>query len=266
VPTQEGTGPVEWEATRIAGGTDSYVTKAAKKMKSSEQLIVKWSPALLRMELDKWLWRDQNHVSVKKAWETLCTYNYLPRLRDADVMLDSIREGLRSHDYFAYATSVTEDGRYQGLQFGSVGGAVYLDNASVLVKPEVARRQIEAEKSVQAGQAPTSQPPVSTGGLTQIPLNSGQSSTATGANITTKPSTPTRFHGTIELDATRIGRDAGRTAEEVIQHLAGLIGAKVKVTLEIEAEVPEGVPDNIVRTVTENCRTLKFKTHGFEET
>ena len=34
---------------------------------------------------------------------------------------------------------------------------------------------------------------------------------------------------------------------------------KVTVTLEIEASVPGGVPDNVVRTVTENGRTLKFK-------
>jgi hypothetical protein len=27
----------------------------------------------------------------------------------------------------------------------------------------------------------------------------------------------------------------------------------------------DGVPDQIVRTVTENCRTLKFKSHGFEK-
>jgi hypothetical protein len=38
----------------------------------------------------------------------------------------------------------------------------------------------------------------------------------------------------------------------------------VTVTLEIEAHVPAGVPENVVRTVTENSRTLKFDTHGFE--
>jgi hypothetical protein len=37
-----------------------------------------------------------------------------------------------------------------------------------------------------------------------------------------------------------------------------LVGAKVKVTLEIEAEVPNGTHENVVRTVTENSRTLKF--------
>lgn len=36
-------------------------------------------------------------------------------------------------------------------------------------------------------------------------------------------------------------------------------------TIEIEAEVPDGVPDNVVRTVTENSRTLKFTSHGFEK-
>jgi len=43
------------------------------------------------------------------------------------------------------------------------------------------------------------------------------------------------------------------------------MNSNVEITLEIKADVPEGVPDNVVRTVTENCRTLKFKNHGFEE-
>jgi hypothetical protein len=66
------------------------------------------------------------------------------------------------------------------------------------------------------------------------------------------------------LDASRVGRDAGRIADEVIAHLTGLVGSNVTVTLEIEATIPTGVPDNVVRTVTENSRTLKFKTQGFE--
>ncbi len=66
------------------------------------------------------------------------------------------------------------------------------------------------------------------------------------------------------LDTTRVGRDASRIAEEVIAHLAGLVGAKVTVTIEVEAEIPDGAPDNVVRTVTENSRTLKFRSHGFE--
>jgi hypothetical protein len=39
----------------------------------------------------------------------------------------------------------------------------------------------------------------------------------------------------------------------------------VTVTIEIEAELPDGSPDQVVRTVTENCRTLKFTSQGFEQ-
>jgi hypothetical protein len=39
----------------------------------------------------------------------------------------------------------------------------------------------------------------------------------------------------------------------------------VTVTLEIEAAIETGALENVVRTVTENSRTLKFTTQGFEE-
>ena len=73
-----------------------------------------------------------------------------------------------------------------------------------------------------------------------------------------------RFHGSVSLDPDRLGRDAGRIAEEIVQHLATQRDARVTLTLEIEAELPDGAPDSVVRTVTENARTLKFKNQGFE--
>lgn len=66
-------------------------------------------------------------------------------------------------------------------------------------------------------------------------------------------------------DPRRVGRDASRIADEAISHLTGLIGADVRVPLEVEANIPAGVSDHVVRTVTENCRTLKFTSQGFEK-
>jgi hypothetical protein len=76
---------------------------------------------------------------------------------------------------------------------------------------------------------------------------------------------PKRFHGTVELDPERVGRDAGRIAEEIITHLAIQKGARIKVMLEIEAELPQGANDSLIRTITENARTLRFKSQGFEK-
>jgi hypothetical protein len=69
----------------------------------------------------------------------------------------------------------------------------------------------------------------------------------------------------VRLDTLRVTREAGQIAEAILQHLAGLPGANVTVTLEIQADIPDGAPDHVVRTVTENSRTLKFESFGFEE-
>src|SRR5262249_11506326 len=62
---------------------------------------------------------------------------------------------------------------------------------------------------------------------------------------------------------TGVRRNAGRIADEVTAHLTGLMGSQVTVTLAWRPRSP-GVPDAVVRTVTENSRTLKFVSHGFE--
>ena len=55
------------------------------------------------------------------------------------------------------------------------------------------------------------------------------------------------------------------TQNSVIQHLTAITGAGVRITLEIEADLPDGATDELVRTVSENCRTLRFTSQGFEE-
>jgi hypothetical protein len=100
------------------------------------------------------------------------------------------------------------------------------------------------------------------------PIKDGGTPYTAGASggTTADPPTPPRlrrYHGTAELDTMRVARDAGRIAEEIIQHLSTLPSASVR--LEIEADIPDGVPDNVVRTVYENGRTLRFTSQGFEE-
>jgi hypothetical protein len=80
-----------------------------------------------------------------------------------------------------------------------------------------------------------------------------------------EPPKPRRFFGSVKLDPVRLARDADRIAQEVVQHLSGMVGAEVEVTLEVHANIPDGASPEMVRTITENCRTLRFDTHGFEE-
>jgi hypothetical protein len=123
------------------------------------------------------------------------------------------------------------------------------------VRPDVARRQIDIETR------PPDPDPEPTGSM---PPGPGPTPLPIPPPGPAAPPRARRFHGTVTLDPARAGRDASKITDEVITHLVGLIGLSVRVTLEIDAEIPAGVPDNVVRTVTENSRTLKFTNHGFE--
>ena len=93
----------------------------------------------------------------------------------------------------------------------------------------------------------------------------GETGAAPRPSTPAEPPKPKRFFGSVKLNPQRAGRDAGKIAEEIIQHLTLQPGATVEVTLEIQAQMPEGAPDSTVRTVMENARTLKFTTHSFEK-
>ena len=139
VPVQHlsdtGVGGLQWETMQVAAGGDSIAGRASQRMRSSEHMIPEWSPALLKMELDRWFWRNRPHVPVKQVWDALCAYCYLPRLRDRSVLVASIQAGIASGDYFAYATSVSAQGRHEGLTLGTPAAAIHVDAESVLVKP-----------------------------------------------------------------------------------------------------------------------------------
>ena len=257
MPTQTSPqSPVTWQIIRLSGD-NGLAERAGKKLRNGELLVVNLAATRLRMDLDRVpLWRG-NHVGIRQLVEDFGRYLYLPRLQNPTVLLNAIRAGLAlltwEQDAFAYAENFDESAsRYRGLRAG-VQLPLTADDSGLLVRSEIAREQIDQET--------TKQPPA------DVTTKTGQTPVGeiNKPPETVQPRKPIRYHGTVILDPARVGRDAGKIAEEVVTHLVGLIGASVRVTLEIEAEIPEGAPDNVVRTVTENSRTLKFTSNsGFE--
>ena len=280
VPTQEKPqSPVEWQAINLTG-QDPLAVRVSKKLKSEELLIPAFAGTRLRMELDRIpLWRGDK-VAIKQLAEDFASYLYLPRLIGPSVLVGAVRDGATlitwMDDSFTYADSFDEAAkRYRGLRCGQpliLSG----DNLSgLLVKSDVAVNQQKTETPSPSVIPPT--PPGEVVDPREPYVVPGGNATGTGTggvvpgngtgDVTVQPveQPPKRFYGSVTLDPTRVGRDAGKIADEVISHLVGLLGSKVTVTLEIEAEALSGVPDNVVRIVTENSRTLKFNNHGFEK-
>jgi predicted AAA+ superfamily ATPase len=265
VPTQESPqAAVEWQAIRLSD-QEALAVRASKKLCKAELLVTGLAASRLRMELDRVpLWRG-DHVAIKQLIDDFGRYLYLPRLKGSRVLIGAVRDGFSlltwEQDSFAYAESYDEAAkRYRGLR-GGQNIAIGDGDTGFLVRCEVARRQIKAE---------TVPPPQPIGEATDTTLQPRPEPEAT--QRPTPPSSgpitqskPKRYHGTVTLTPERAGRDASKIADEVISHLVGLVGTSVRITLEIEAEIPDGAPENVVRTVTENSRTLRFTSHGFEK-
>ena len=248
--------PVSWEATRLTQQGEVAV-RVARRLKSEEHLFTSFAGIRLRMVLDHVpLWRGRgNHVAIGQLVEDFARYPYLPRLQRPMVLLEAAADGVGlltwMNEGFGYADGFDEQtGRYLGLRGGKVINLTDENSPGLLVRSDVSRRQIDAEREDPDPALPTADDPTEPDSVPE-------------PSPTPNPR-PTRFHGTVTLDATRAGRDASRIADEVISHLAGLVNANVTVTLEIGADIPGGAPDYVVRTVTENSRTLKFKSQGFE--
>lgn len=252
---------IQWEPSNIGGSDESIVAKTAKKMVQNEQVITSWAPALLQMSLDELLWKDSDDIQVKKLWEYLSTYCYLPRLANYSVLEDAILRGVASDEYFALAGAYSKD-RYVDLKYNK--SVFSLNQSDLLVKINVALKQIAAEKKEEpqaGGETPVG------GTVTPLPGSSGTGGGQTGTGGTATPDTPknTRFFMSAKLDTTRVNRDVNNYVQEVIQHLMAVEGSDVELTLEVSVNAPEGIPSSTVRTVSENCRTLKITNFGFED-
>lgn len=257
---------ITWDVSRISGGTEGIITKAAKKMLQNEAIITAWAPALLLLELDNLLWRDADKIAIKKLWEYLCTYCYLPRLSNEKVLEETIRNGLNSPEYFAFAAAFGAN-RYLDLKYNQYVGII--ERSGYLVKVDVAQKQLATEAAkTQAEKGIVVPPGTSVGGLSTYHIQT--LGTKGGVHTiqedpTSETPTNTHFYMSAELDTTRIGRDVQKLVEEIIRHLTSVEGAQVEISLEVSAKSPEGLSSQTVRTISENCRTLRVRTFGFDE-
>ena len=233
---------VEWQEIPI-GGTDPLAKRTATKVKNDGALIPALGGLTLRHHLDEKLWRDKDHVGVGQLTEWFARYLYLPRVVNRDVILGAIgwRRQPRTHPPSPLRS--TRRRSPPGLQ---VRGGV-IENTTPL-QPRGGPQ--EADKAARRGHRGGDGP-------RQSRSNGPPRSARTGARSSrTCSSAPPSMEP-------RIPRRRP-VAEEVLQHLSTLPGARVEVRLEVQVHVPDGVGDDVVRTVTENANTLKFDSHGFE--
>ena len=255
---------ITWESVTMpgasAGRIDPLAERAGNKLKQNGQIYAEMGGSILKLHLDRVLMQDKNHLCVRTLADWFAQYHYLPRLTNQQVLADSVRDGVGlltwTTDSFAYADRYDEEkDRYVGLVAGTPNAHVRLDGNSVLVKPDVAKKQLDAEQAA----ADSSTTATSSGSDGQNEVDSGITGNVTGSTEAVVTATlPTHFNARVHLASMRPLPDAQKIIENVVQHLAGTQGAEVELSLSISANHKDGFNDSVKRTVLENCRTLKF--------
>lgn len=205
---------------------------------------------VLDNDLDKVWQPDQPHVSVRQLRDWFAQFPYLSKLRDPQVLARAISEALaRADAKYAVADRFDEaSGEYVGLKLGRLV-EIDFNSDMVLIRWNVAEAQLAKLN-----------PP---GPDQPAPMN--------GGSTIIQPPAPQplakrhkRFYAKIVLDPNRPTPQVSNIAQSILSELDRVRGTKMTLTLDIDAETPEGFPEDVESVVRDNAASLRITDFGFE--
>ena len=217
----------------------------------------KLGPDALALHL-KPLWPDDRpHLAVSEVADWFASYAYLPKIRDRLVLEGAIREAVGKLDpAFGYADAFDQPtGRYSGLAWVKAAPEFFPPTA-LIVRPGVAVAQTPPAPAAAA----TDGEEKPAGGDPAAP------EAPVGDRSSTETRKPRRFYGSIELDMVRPVKSFEAVLNAVVMELQRTNGAKVRITIEIDADAEGGFDEGDVSVVRDNAAQLRFKagSTGFE--
>ena len=238
---------------KVSGG-DALAVRAGAKLRNEELLITKFGGVNLRLVLDgalKEKWAAEGAFGLRQLWAWFAQYPYLPRLRDISVLEGAVRDGsstlLWRTETFAYAAAREAGGEYRGIVAGRIA------------ETPVTSTSLIVDGSVLPDPLPGTEPKPGPG-----PVPPG-----TGLGPEPPPAARIRrFHGEVALsDPRRPIPELTKIVDEVVGRLALQTDVSLRVSLAVEAEHKgtDGFPDDTVRTISENAKTLRFRDFGWEK-
>ena len=241
-PAQENAeSDVGWMSRKIPA-RDGLLGQASNRLIDDGALLPDLGPENFNRFLNKYIWKNNNHLYLRDLREYCDRYPYLPRLRDRTVLVRTVESSIGGivPGPFAYAERWdNEANEYRGLAIDNAANVrVVIDSESLVVNSEVAE---------------TNRPTPQTGGVSEPGIKPDP------PDPSPPPETmPTRFLGTVMISSDRPARDIHRIVEGVVEQLSTLPGSDVTLRLEIDADVPNGLDQAKVRTLVENANTLGF--------
>jgi hypothetical protein len=272
----EPTQPFELMAEKVPdSGGRSLAERVSHKMRRDDLLVTEFGAAILGSTLREELgtrWRETGEISVGELWGYFTRYIYMHRLVKREVLDAAIERALTTilveNERFGIAAGKDpETGRYRGLVLPPDPNAtIQVTDSTLLVDPARAQEQLDADRTARETAPPAAADGQSVGGhvdVVRVAPGIGEADRA-GVDEVVK-TVAARFFGSVKIDPELYSRDIGNITREIIDRLAGA-GARLEITIDIQAVKTEGFNDTEIRTISENARVLKFDPgSGFEK-
>lgn len=265
---------LKWEHFPLNPGAQGWSSEIDRVLKENELLISEWAPIHLTKVLRDWFWKgNTKEVGALSVWQQTCQQLYLPRLRDESVFRNAIAAGAESVEFFGLAQG-KEDGHFIGFSFGQRTSPI-MDSSLLLIDPLTAAMHMEAVRAAEdasrtirassengstVGERGADDGDGDDNHVKEPPSADYKEGASAGGQATKK-----QFYGSIDLDPILAKKQFADLVEEVVQLFTVRPGVVVKVAVEIQAESATGFDSNLQRSVSENCKVLKFKSAEFEE-
>jgi len=261
VSRKDGTvGEIEWEAQALNPAAVGLGKEIDRVLAENEWVIAQWAPVNLHYLLKQWFWKD-GVVDVKAldVWQKSCSYLYLPRLQNSNVMSNAIAAGAASLDYFGLASG-KEGERYMGFTLGQATSPFM--EVALLIEPGAAAAYEEATRP--APPEPTSQPTATDTTSTSTTATSGTAAATTATTSTTGSALPTHFWASAELDPVSASLKFANIMKELVELFSAKHGTHVVIKVDIDATDSRGFDETTVRAAKENSRVLGISSLDFD--
>lgn len=286
--------PLEMSVERVSvTGEASLPQAVGERLKRRDGIVTEYSPDIFGTELNESfssILDERGYVSVGELWTYYSRFPYLSRLASRDVfdnMLLAARSSvLVGGERFALAQQWKPDdteaasGRFLGLLVPPVSTSdsapFQISDTTLIVRYDLAEAQADRDAAAAAQQTDAVRAPQQLGGVgvnnsgesattsSQDPVNSAGACAGAGASADQREAElPHRFYGSVLLPADVYGRRFTEVSREIIDYLVSQ-GTDVEISIDIQARRAAGFSEGDVRTLSENARTLKFESAGFE--
>lgn len=257
VPSQEAGGNTVEIEHAVVNTRDDFIRSLETECLENEFVIEKWGPVHLKNLLENIYWKNsQEPLTLKKLWEDSTKYIYFERLKNKNVLYETVRQASLSADYFGIADGADANGKLMGLSLGRQFD--FPTDDTLLVPLEIAMAQLNAQNQAQTQKTPA--PPSSFGSSSKTSqTSSAMPEQKDGGQATdSAPKKNTQFYTEQKIPFGELVVKANKIYDEIISVLNQSPDVELDVRLSIEAKFPNGADSSIVRAVNENLKALNL--------